>query len=419
MASNKFTQVKESLSFLLPHLVIKKQHLLKKDVKKIKDNLANNLSVVYLIEAIVLMVLVLSLMIYKGASTGWQEKEAYGFPAFLGELILFDSCVVCIILFAVAKLIKNDKASIILNRISIDLLFVSSALFMILCILSDAMMGFTTSALTTGDVAVEKDSISAALIFITFLLVTQSPYWIDAIVLDSLTSIMMVFIAFEGRKYYDMAAPHYYGLVAIIYPAACYVISCLLFFTEVKHYQDRLEKEKLTNTAYYDSLTKCKSRFALTEFIKENSKSWENKENANVLMVLFDIDDFKLYNDQFSHVGGDFCLKAIADAIRTAFPTPNLDFFRYGGEEFLLFFELRNPSDANIILNSMRKSIESLNIEAPKGAPKKYVTISIGGLFMQNIKTFEFEKEMKVVDDYLYKAKSSGKDVSCFNGKIL
>ena len=41
--------------------------------------------------------------------------------------------------------------------------------------------------------------------------------------------------------------------------------------------------------------------------------------------MMFDIDDFKLYNDQFSHIGGDYCLRAIADSIKTAYPSIYID----------------------------------------------------------------------------------------------
>ena len=136
-------------------------------------------------------------------------------------------------------------------------------------------------------------------------------------------------------------------------------------------------------------------------------------------MILFDIDDFKLYNDQYSHLGGDYCLKSICDAIRQEFPSPSLDFFRYGGEEFLLFFELRNPEDAPHVLEKVRQAISKLDIVAPNGAPKKMVTISLGGLLIKEIDIFNFEEEMKIVDAYLYKAKRSGKDVACYNNTII
>lgn len=192
-----------------------------------------------------------------------------------------------------------------------------------------------------------------------------------------------------------------------------------MFYVECKNYEENIENERLTNKAYYDNLTLCKNRHALKLFLDENSSKWERKENLNLLIVLFDIDNFKEYNDKFSHLGGDYCLKSIAEGIRKAFPSPSLDFFRYGGEEFLLFFELENEEDAKATMEKIRKSIEELNIEAPNGAPQKVVTISVGGTLIRSVKHFSFEEQMSTIDKYLYEAKNSGKDVSCLDGKLI
>ena len=136
-------------------------------------------------------------------------------------------------------------------------------------------------------------------------------------------------------------------------------------------------------------------------------------------MIMFDIDNFKEYNDQFSHPGGDYCLRSVADAVRKEFPSPNLDFFRYGGEEFILFLEIRNIKDAKKIILQVRNAIKSLNIEAPEGAPKEMVTVSVGGLTVVTPTDFNFDEYLRQVDKYLYKAKGAGKDICCLNDTIV
>ena len=179
-----------------------------------------------------------------------------------------------------------------------------------------------------------------------------------------------------------------------------------------------LRNERLYNTAIYDELTQCKNRYALREFLKANHKRWESKQ-VNILLIMFDIDNFKEYNDQFSHPGGDYCLRSVADAVRKEFQSPNLDFFRYGGEEFLLFLEIRNVKDAKKLILQVRNSIKGLNIEAPEGAPKEVVTISVGGTVIVTPTDFNFDEYIRVVDKYLYKAKGAGKDVCCLDDKIV
>ena len=267
-------------------------------------------------------------------------------------------------------------------------------------------MGFTT----------QQETMSASVIIFSLLLLIQPSYWLDAAILDIGFTLSFLGLSVYCMDRFGMMAIHYYILVGIIYPVICYFIIALLFYAECQHYKDILENDRLNDKAYYDNLTKCKNRHALSEFIKENAKNWRSK---NLLIILFDIDNFKQYNDQFSHLGGDYCLRSIADAVRTEFASPSLDFFRYGGEEFLLFFELDDKKDAPIIMEKVRKAIRNQEIAAPEGAPKDVVTVSLGGILIERAESFKFEDELALVDKYLYIAKASGKDVSCFNGELI
>lgn len=402
-------KVFKSLSFLVPSRFIKEKRFTKKDISEVKRNLVLSFGSVYLIASIVIALLVGSIFTFQNIETNNNYIGVYGLPAFIGSFIIVSGSITTIALTIISKLIQNKKISFIVCRISGIVIYTCAAVYMLSCIFSDAKMGFVT----------QSESLSAGIIFVAILLLIQQMCWIDAAVLDLGTSIGIVLTAWYCSNTYGMKAIYYYGLIALIYPFACYMIISLLFYAESQRYLEEMENERLHNRAYYDALTHCKNRHALTEFLKENKTRWESKENINLLIVLFDIDDFRLYNNQFSHLGGDYCLKSICDAIRNEFKSPNLDFFRYGGEEFLLFFELENSKEAPIYLERVRQGIEGLDITAPKGAPKDFVTISVGGLLLNNVKVFSFEEQMKVVDDYLYQAKASGKDVVCFNGEII
>ena len=410
--SEKKKAIFDSLTFLMPLRLIKTRHFSRKDVKNIKNNLVTSFAIVYLIAGAGLALLVSALAIYmniKVKQMGTNVIDHYGIMGFIGQIIIIACSASAVVLVILSKLIKNKKAEIILTRLAGDILYVGSVSYMLCCIFTDAEKGFTT----------EKEALSAGIIFVAILALIQPMHWVDAAILDLGTTFGILGVSIFCKSVYGMKAIEYYGLIAVVFPFACYLVIALLFYAESQRYKEILENEKLHNRAYYDKLTLCKNRYALSEFLKENQVRWENKENANLLMVLFDIDDFKLYNDQFSHLGGDYCLKSICDAVRQEFPSPSLDFFRYGGEEFLLFFELKEPSKAKSFMERLRNSISGLEINAPNGAPKKMVTISLGGLFIKNIKSFDFEKEMRIVDEYLYQAKRSGKDVACLNGTIL
>ena len=399
----------DSFVFLFPRRLIKSKHLSKKDVKQIKDNLAYSFSLVNFLVVSALAGLISAMVLYQHFETGGNYVANYGLSALVGTIALFMGSFIGIILIIVARKSKNAKFKRVLIRIACDFLYVCATSYMICCIFADAKMGFTT----------QTEAISPSIVFVAILLLIQPMYWFDAWFLNLGASAGMVGVsAYCGMKF-GMKGIYYYGLIALAFPFTCYLIMSLLFYAETQRYKEVIENERLHDHAYYDSLTQCKNRHALSEFLDENKNRWENKDNINLLIVLFDIDDFRLYNNQYSHLGGDFCLKSLCDAIRKEFPTPNLDFYRYGGEEFLLFFELKDKKDAPNILQKVRKSVSGLNIVAPKGAPKEVVTISVGGLLLESIETFNFEKEMEKVDSYLYKAKAAGKDVICMNGSII
>ena len=403
------SKLRQRSEYLYPLRVIKKNHLSKKDVRHIKDNISLNTTIIRLIVAALLMVVATGMFLMMNLKTQWRQIEVYGLSSLIAQILSFTFCLTTIVLTIISYFIKKDKTAISLNRVAGFILYLGVALQMLFGIYADSNMGFTT----------QSESLSASIIFLAALLIIQPAYWTEALILDSATAAATIGIAIFCSVTMGMTSLHYYILIAVVFPLCAYFIITLLFYAECQNYKEAMENERLTNKAYYDNLTHCKNRHSLKLFLDEHTSEWESNNDLNLLLVMFDVDNFKEYNDQFSHLGGDFCLKTITDGIRKAFPSPDLDFFRYGGEEFLLFFELDDPKEASGVLERVRTAVENLNIEAPKGAPKKVTTISVGGSLIRNIDKFDFEKELAKVDKYLYQAKGNGKDVSCLDGKII
>lgn len=405
-ARNKFRKRSE---FLYPHRVIRNNHFSKRDLRIIKDNISLNMTIIRLIVAILLMLVAFGMFLMMNLRTGWRQIEVYGVTSVVAHASSMLFCLASIILMSVSYFVKKDKTSIILNRIAGLILYLGVALQMFFGMYADCQMGFTS----------QSEALSASIIFLAALLVIQPAYWTEALILDLATTISTISLAIYCSIAMGMTSLHYYIIIALAFPLCSYFIITLLFYAECQNYKEAVENERLTNKAYYDNLTLCKNRHALKMFLDENVPEWEARDDLNLLIAMFDIDNFKDYNDQFSHLAGDYCLKSITDAIRKAFPSPDLDFFRYGGEEFILFFELDNPMEARTILEKARVAVEELNIESPKVAPKKMVTISIGASLIKKIDKFDFEKEIAKVDKYLYEAKNNGKDVACLDGNLI
>ena len=399
----------QGLIFLLPHKVINEKHFSKRDVLQIKNNINSNLTIIRLIIAGVLYFVSMVLMISMNNATGGKQIEVYGLGSTISQIISMLACLLTISTLLISIFSKNKKLSAILKRVGSITLYIGLAAQMLIGIYADAEQGFTARA---------EETMSASIVIISIVMLIQPAFWLDAIILNGGTIVSLIALSLYCADTFGMKGVHYYILVAVIFPVACYFVVTLLFYAEAQHYCDVLENAMLNDKAYYDNLTKCKNRHALTDFLKNKSKELKGK-TSNLLIILFDIDDFKKYNDQFSHLGGDYCLRSIADAVRKEFVSPSLDFFRYGGEEFLLFFDLNDKNEAPIIMEKVRNVIKNLKLEAPKGAPKNYVTISLGGVLIEKLETFDFNDELALVDKYLYIAKANGKDVSCYNGELI
>ena len=79
---------------------------------------------------------------------------------------------------------------------------------------------------------------------------------------------------------------------------------------------------------------------ALTGLLNQNSylnRTREVRCDGGVLIV-FDVDDFKMINDRYGHVQGDACLSAIAACIKKAYANYG-ECYRIGGDEFCVLLK--------------------------------------------------------------------------------
>ena len=391
-----------SATFLSPFLTIKNSHLNKNDVRNIKYSLLHKLCVTSIVVAILLFLISLGSFISMGIETNWHHADKYGLPSLIGQIVTMSGSQISIAILAVAIKFKEGDIKNKISHFACTSVYIVMIAYLFLSFYSDASYGFLSSSPT----------VSASLALISLLIIIQPAFWREALILDGSVSIGVIALSIYFTYKYNMQGLIYYLFLALIFPIACYLIVSILFYAETQKYCEELRNEALYNRATYDELTLCKNRHSLKETLEKNAKSWSNDKESKILVMMFDIDNFKLYNDQYSHIGGDYCLKAIADCVRKTFPSPTLDFFRYGGEEFLLFVEVESEIEAKDTIEKVRTAVQALNIPAPKGAPFEQVTISIGGSLINVCEIKDFNEIIKEVDDNLYKAKHNGKNIS-------
>lgn len=164
--------------------------------------------------------------------------------------------------------------------------------------------------------------------------------------------------------------------------------------------------QKLFTLSKVTQLSKEVHKDALTGVYK---KKYFNSELQNVIdnhkdavVVVIDIDDFKMVNDNYGHQVGDDVLKEFASLIKNNIRADDI-FARWGGEEFLLLLKSSNSENA-------LKKIEALRIIVDEYSFNHIgeLTASFGVAKLET--TDDLHRLLQRADKALYKAKNLGKN---------
>lgn len=150
-----------------------------------------------------------------------------------------------------------------------------------------------------------------------------------------------------------------------------------------------------------DALTNAYNRHTFHTTIEETLYSFLRYKTPASLFI-FDLDHFKMVNDNFGHQAGDSVLVKVSETIQNRLRDSD-KLFRYGGEEFAVLLTQTSQEDAFKLAEELRILVErqEYNIDHP-------VTIS-GGISnarnADNVNTW-----IERCDKALYQAKSSGRN---------
>lgn len=174
--------------------------------------------------------------------------------------------------------------------------------------------------------------------------------------------------------------------------------------------------EQLRSLAITDELS---GAFNRRYFLKYMSSLLEKaKENrSRVTLLLFDIDDFKRYNDTFGHASGDAIIRELIKLLRAC--TREYDLVaRIGGDEFAVVYRdneaprqpnSEHPKDVLVATERFREAIK--NHHWPQTCNIKGEVSISGGLATFPWDADNLETLMAKADEALLKAKAAGKNV--------
>ncbi|RAN40161.1 diguanylate cyclase [Hyphomonas sp. GM-8P] len=135
-------------------------------------------------------------------------------------------------------------------------------------------------------------------------------------------------------------------------------------------------KRELEDEIYnVDALTGASTRVGMLTKLREQQELVRRKLESCVIVIM-DIDRFKLVNDRYGHLVGDRALAEFAHHVmRHSRPFDRL--FRFGGEEFLLCVPHTDINTAFNMIDRIRSELAEVKIEAD-GFPPFSITASFG-----------------------------------------
>ncbi|NLX13367.1 MAG: GGDEF domain-containing protein [Phycisphaerales bacterium] len=185
----------------------------------------------------------------------------------------------------------------------------------------------------------------------------------------------------------------------------------------IAHVLEAAEQQQQWQTlAYIDEITRLPNRRYLTRAIEQILQQ-AGRERLNVTVLIFDMDGFKHFNDEYGHAAGDEVLRETSQLIRSLCRQQDV-VARYAGDEFVVVFwdqqgprvaGSSHPTDVLGVLRRFKKALETH--EFAKLGPEAcgHVTIS-GGLATFPWDGKNGDELLEKADRAMLQAKRAGKN---------
>lgn len=165
-------------------------------------------------------------------------------------------------------------------------------------------------------------------------------------------------------------------------------------------------REELRRFSYEDGLTGLKNRRHFDELFG-HEKEVSLRTGRPLSLLMFDLDHFKQFNDDYGHEAGDEALRHVGRLLDRHFRGSDV-VCRYGGEEFVVLMPGAPLAEALLRAETLRKLIADEPVVVA-GQPLTKLTIS-GGVACWPDTTDQFDSLMRAADAALYKAKRAGRN---------
>ena len=163
----------------------------------------------------------------------------------------------------------------------------------------------------------------------------------------------------------------------------------------------------LNKKATTDRLTKLYNRSFLDPYL-ENQIEAANITNQQISAIMVDMDHFKVINDSYGHMVGDYVLTIFAQLVLKCIRKTDL-IARFGGDEFIVILPSTDTETAELIAERIRHEVSQTRIPPYNDIIVPPISCSVG---VSTYPAFCGSKDELIMtsDLALYKAKRSGRN---------
>ncbi len=184
---------------------------------------------------------------------------------------------------------------------------------------------------------------------------------------------------------------------------AILVSMVVVTYKNIKHYKT------IEELSYTDSMTGLYNyRYFYKRLTEEVFRA--KRFSRKLALVIFDIDDFKIYNDTYGHQAGDQVLKQLGELL--SLTVRSIDVVsRYGGDEFCVIMPESDQDECFKFMERLRRAIMNHSFKDENGGREHNITMSLGGaIYPYDARTVD--RIIYCADMALLKAKSLGRNKS-------
>jgi len=186
---------------------------------------------------------------------------------------------------------------------------------------------------------------------------------------------------------------------------------------QVLHTANQVSRMKIT--AEMDGLTRVYNKKHMEQALNElvyraacaaydQRSAGQAQPGQSLSVFLFDIDNFKNYNDANGHLAGDKLLQELAGLVNDAVRKDDI-FGRFGGEEFLLILPHTSASQAVAAAEKIRNLLASHPFPFRERQPLGCISVS-GGVAEYPYDGLDAAGLLHAADGALYEAKRAGRN---------